>query len=226
MSAAIERVKSHNWAGEDLKLYAQRALFWPRMQTLFITDPHWGKGETFRQSGIPIPPGGTLGDLARLTELLAATRAQQLIVLGDFFHTRHSRAPHIIDALYTWREAHRTLEIVLVRGNHDRHAGAPPPKLNITSVAAGYSVWPFICHHEPIDDMAKKPGAYILAGHLHPVYTLRDRDGSQVRLPCFHFGRRQAILPAFASFSGSYGVAAAKGDRVFVVSDEFVVEIP
>ena len=225
MSIGVDTVKTLNWAGEDLVLYSQRALYWPRMQTLFITDPHWGKGETFRQSGIPIPPGGTLSDLARLTDLLVTTKAQRLIVLGDFFHTKHSRAPQILDALHAWRAAHRTLEIVLVRGNHDRHAGAPPAALDITCVAAGYAASPFLCHHEPVGDAAEKRSGYILAGHLHPVFTLRDRDGSQLRLPCFHFAKRQAILPAFASFSGGYGVTAAKGDRVFVISQAFVVEV-
>lgn len=45
-----------------------------------------------------------------------------------------------------------------------------------------------------------------------------------MRLPCFHFGSRCGILPAFGSFTGTATPALEPGDRVFVVSDGEVHE--
>lgn len=217
------------WAGEELVLYADRALFWPRVQTLFITDPHWGKAATFRHWGIPIPPGGAVAGLARLSGLLTATGAARLIILGDFWHARSSQSPPVLAALHAWRMAHMSVEMLLIRGNHDRHAGPPPANLAIISAEEGLMLAPFVCRHHPVDNIEERveiaQNAYILSGHLHPVVTLQDRDGSRVRLPCFHFGPRQAILPAFASFSGGGNISQRAGDRIFVIGEQLIREV-
>ncbi len=230
------------WAGERLALLPQRALYWPTASTLFITDPHFGKGATFRQAGLPVPRGGTLDDLAKLDAALTATHAERLIILGDFFHTRTSRAPHVLAALQQWRDAHASLAVTLVRGNHDRHAGDPPAALNIECVPEALALPPFVCLHHPLgfddsstseldmafdadSDAANVPAqAFALAGHLHPVVTLHGRGGSTLRLPCFYFGAQQALLPAFGRFTGGYPVRAVPGDRVFVVGEDEIIE--
>ena len=108
-------------------LLPERALFWPRAGTLVVADLHWGKGATFRAAGIPIPVGTTSDDLARLDGALLRTGARRLVVLGDLFHARAGRiATHTLAELRRWRGAAPELEILLVRGNHDRHAGDPP----------------------------------------------------------------------------------------------------
>ncbi len=222
------------WAGERLALLPQRALHWPTASTLFITDPHFGKGATFRQAGLPVPRGGTLSDLAKLDAALKATRAERLIILGDFFHTRTSRAPHVLASLQSWRDAHASLAVTLVRGNHDRHAGDPPAALDIECVSGSLALPPFVCLHHPVDfadSLTNSPAepklsaeAFALAGHLHPVVTLHGRGGSTLRLPCFHFGARQALLPAFGRFTGGYPVRPVPGDRVFVAGEGEIAE--
>ncbi len=127
-----------DWGGERLTILADRALYWPRRKTLLIADPHFGKAATFRQAGIPIPHGTTATDLDRLRALVAGTAAERLVVLGDFFHARSGRQPGTLDAIAPVREEHGQLEIVLVRGNHDDHAGDPPVE------------WRFNCAAEPI----------------------------------------------------------------------------
>ena len=225
------------WAGERLVLLPQRALHWPAASTLLITDPHFGKGATFRQAGLPVPRGGTQADLAKLEQALLATRAERLIILGDFFHTRTSRAAHVLAALQSWRDRHASLAVTLVRGNHDQHAGDPPAALDIECVPQPLSLPPFACLHHPLDFDDSSPflfgdpsnqielpaEAFALAGHVHPVVTLRDRS-SALRLPCFYFGARQALLPAFGRFTGGHGVRPVPGDRVFVVGEDEVTE--
>jgi hypothetical protein len=44
-------------------------------------------------------------------------------------------------------------------------------------------------------------------------------------LPCFYFGIRFAILPAFGSFTGNYAIRPTPDDRVFVVAGDEVVEV-
>jgi len=42
-------------------------------------------------------------------------------------------------------------------------------------------------------------------------------------LPCFHFGSRQAILPAFGKFTGKVRMKNAKDDRIFAVLQDKIV---
>ena len=137
-------------AGEEVLLLAERALFWPRTATLVAADLHWGKAATFRASGIPIPAGSTSDDLARLDAALLRTETRRLIVLGDLFHARAGRvAAATLSALRRWRALRSALEITLVRGNHDRHAGDPPSDLRINCFDAPAFVPPRLLEVPP-----------------------------------------------------------------------------
>jgi uncharacterized protein len=208
----------------SLRLYAEGALFWPDGQTLFIADPHFGKADSFHHAGIAIPTAILDHDLARLSGLLSTSQSTRLVILGDFFHTRHSQSDNVLNALEQWRDQHAQLEIVLILGNHDAHAGVPPAYLNIQSVVAPWSLGPFQCHHHP--QVEPSAAGYILAGHLHPCVVMRDRDGSSLRLASFILGPHQAILPAFGAFTGGHSVAPSTKDRVFVIADGQIVEVP
>ena len=187
------------WAGETLLLLPQRAVWWERQRTLFIADPHFGKAAAFRHAGIPVPETLHSDDLARLDEILRTRGAQRLVILGDFLHARSGRSDATLGALAAWRARLADLEIVLVLGNHDRRAGAPPSDLHIQCVAGPWPLPPFHCCHEP-QEIAD---AFVLAGHLHPAFRLSERIGSALRGPCFVFGPRLAVLPAFGDFTGT-----------------------
>src|SRR3954468_21732509 len=102
---------------ETLWLLRGRAAFWPRTSTLLIADAHLGKAAAFRRAGIPVPQGTTEENLARLSALLRICGAQRLIFLGDLVHDAAARRA-ATSAFARWRERHRSLEVVLVRGNH------------------------------------------------------------------------------------------------------------
>ena len=211
-----------DWGGERLAVLPERALYWPRKKTLIIADPHFGKAATFRQAGIPVPQGTTATDLDRLRVLIARTGAERLVVLGDFFHARSGRQEETLSAMGAWREEHGQLEVLLVRGNHDEHAGDPPAEWNITCAADPLGEDAFWLAHHP----RRRRSGFVLAGHLHPALTLDDCCGSSLRSPCFWFQPRLAVLPAFGRFTGARSVRPSGGDRVFVVDSESVVEIP
>ncbi|MGL4422238.1 MAG: ligase-associated DNA damage response endonuclease PdeM, partial [Gemmataceae bacterium] len=186
------------------------ALYLPAPQTLLVADTHWGKADTFRAVGVPI--GDTLlMDLARLSDVLRQSGARRLIILGDLFHAKAGKSPQVLSAISAWRAEHCELQITVIRGNHDRHAGDPPP------------AWGFECVNEPLLEppLAYRhfpeptPGHYTLAGHLHPGYTIRGRGRQHLKLPCFHFNHAVGILPAFGSFTGTAAVDPAPDDRLF-----------
>jgi DNA ligase-associated metallophosphoesterase len=209
-------------AGEQIYLLSERALYWPGASTLVVADLHWGKAATFRSVGIPIPIGTTSDDLARLDSALQRTHARRMVVLGDLFHARAGRiASHTLAELRRWRNLAGNFEILLVRGNHDRHAGDPPSDLHINCVNAPAYVPPFVFRHEPADST----GAYGLAGHIHPGLTLVGRGLQRETLPCFIIGRSAALIPAFGSFTGFGVVEPGPEDRAFVIAGDEVLEV-
>lgn len=209
-------------AGEEVRLMPERALFWQRACTLVIADVHWGKAATFRAAGIPIPGGATTDDLARLDSALRRTGARRLLVLGDLFHARAGRvATRTLATLREWRERRAGLEIQLVRGNHDRHAGDPPDDLRVNCVDSPAFLPPFVLRHEP----RESPEGYTLAGHLHPGLVVSGAALQRERLPCFLVRPGLAILPAFGSFTGMAPVVPGLGDQAFVVADAEVLPI-
>lgn len=209
-------------AGEQVYLLSERALYWPGASTLVVADLHWGKASTFSATGIPIPVGTTSDDLARLDSALRRTGARRMVVLGDLFHAKAGRiASHTLAELRRWRSLAGGFEILLVRGNHDRHAGDPPNDLQVNCVNAPAFVPPFIFRHEP----AEAEGGYWLAGHVHPGLTLVGRGLQRETLPCFLVRRTGMVLPAFGSFTGLGTVEPGPDDRSFVVAEDEVLEV-
>ena len=212
---------THEVCGAHLRLLPERAAFWEETDTLLVADPHWGKAATFRAAGIAVPSGTTTENLDRLNAALGRTGAQRLIFLGDLFHARQGKNHATLTALAAWREQHPALETVLVRGNHDRHAGDPPPELRIRCVDAPLHESPFILAHHP----EPSPLGYVLAGHLHPAITLRGQGRLRVRLPCFHFAVDVGVLPAFGSFTGLADVRPLPDDYVWAIADGEVLRV-
>lgn len=213
-------------AGEEVLLLPERALYWPAGATLFAADLHLGKADVFHRAGIPAPGGITDADLLRLSAALQRTGARRLVILGDLLHAHGSQSPNVLAALDAWRARHPALDALLVTGNHDRHAGAPPAHLAIAAVEGPHAVGPFACMHEPPQDATgdHKGRPYALCGHLHPVAVLAGQ-GDSARLPCFHAGPGRMVLPAFGRFTGGLGVLRAPGDRLFVVAGARVLAL-
>lgn len=208
-------------AGERVILLPEHALYRPGSETLLVADPHWGKAAAFRAAGLPVPGGTTSSGLERLSRALERTGARRLVILGDLLHAREGRAPRTLEAVRAWRERHATLSITLVRGNHDRRAGDPPAELGIECCDPPCLSPPFVLDHHP----DPSPAGYVLAGHVHPSVTLRGAGRQRKRLPCFHFGARVGLLPAFGDFTGTADVAVLPGDRVYVVAGGDVLEV-
>lgn len=207
--------------GEALTLYAERAAFWHRERALLIADPHWGKAATFRAGGIPVPSGTTLEAIERLESLVERTQSRKVVFLGDLLHAKPGRSKEMFSALENWRKQHPQIEVILVRGNHDRRAGDPPAELCFNCVDAPLQIPPFVLAHHPTGSDA----GYVIAGHIHPAIRLHGPGRQHERLPCFLFGRDYAILPAFGDFTGFGDIEPGEGDRVYAIADSSVISI-
>jgi uncharacterized protein len=208
--------------GAALELLAAGAIHWRARRCLIVADAHFGKAATFRARGVPVPQGTTRETLARLEAVCARAQPASIVFLGDLFHAPEAHAPATLAALRAWRAAHAALEVVLVEGNHDRKAGAPPPDLGIEVRPEPWRIDGLaLCHHPQF-----VPGAHVLAGHLHPAVRIGGRADDSVRLPCFWLREGLAVLPAFGSFTGGARFERAPGDRVVAIAEDRLYEIP
>jgi uncharacterized protein len=225
-----------SWHGQRFTLLKERAAVWHEAGALVIADAHLGKAASFRSLGVPVPEGVTRADLARLDSALGATGVERLIVLGDFLHAAGGRQAATMEAIGQWRRSRPGLEILLVRGNHDRSAGDPPMDWDIRVFAGptDAGIGALTLAHEP----TQVPGRGALCGHLHPAVRMVDAASaagarswkgpgpSGARLACFWFGRDVAVWPAFGSFTGCAEIHPVPGDRVLAIGPEGVFEAP
>jgi DNA ligase-associated metallophosphoesterase len=210
------------WAGELVHMLPERALWWPAQATLFVADVHLGKAASYRAMGQPVPAGTTLDNLSRLGKLLQRHAAQRLVVLGDLLHAASARTPSVLAALDQWRQRHSRMAVLLVRGNHDDHAGDPPGHLGIDVVDEPWLCGPFACCHHPQAHATH----FVLAGHMHPVCRLQGPGRDSLRLPCFVSTPTGATLPAFGAFTGGWLAPRRADQLLYAVGGERVWAVP
>jgi DNA ligase-associated metallophosphoesterase len=207
--------------GAPLVLRPDRLAYAPDFHALLVADAHFGKAVSFRRLGVPVPGGTTAGNLARLEAAVRETGARRIVFLGDLLHSVRAHARDTLAELRAWRARHAGLQLTLVRGNHDDHAGDPPADLGVQALDGPLPLGPWqLAHHpDPID------AGYVLAGHVHPCVHLAGRAGDRLRLPCFHFGDRVGMLPAFGDFTGMHALPREAGDRVYAICDDLVTRV-
>ena len=208
-------------AGHALTLLPQRAAWHAATRTLFVADLHLGKAASFRALGQPVPSGTTQDNLGRLAALVAAHAPTRIVFLGDFLHATPARREGVMAPLRQWRAAHAATRLVLVRGNHDAHAGDPPAELDIEIVEEPWAVAGapglLACHHPRHAEHHAT-----LAGHWHPAVTLRGRAHDHQRLPCFCRVDDLLVLPAFGAFTGASTQAPPAGSTCYPVGGDRV----
>lgn len=219
-------------AGLAIGLHPSGAAFLPDHAALLVADVHLGKAASFRRLGVPVPAGSTATTLDALGDALASlgdTPVKHLVFLGDLLHAARGRSEELNQvvgqALTAWRGMTSGLRVHLVRGNHDRAAGDPPPEWGIELQTEPWVMGPWALCHEP----RPVADAYALAGHWHPCIGLKGGARERLRLPCFWLGdpARHAVgvLPAFGDFTGMHPIQRRPGDRVWAVADQVVREV-
>lgn len=205
---------------QSLLLLPEKAIFWEEERTLIIADIHLGKVGHFRKAGIGIPKQIEQDDLALISDLIYEYKPVKILFLGDLFH---SEMNNDWDWLVLWRSMFKEIEMTLVLGNHDILNPRFYTDLSF-NLCNSLHLGPFLFSHHPIkvQDMSD-PELYVICGHIHPGVTLRGKGRQMLTLPCFHFGAKQAIIPAFGKFTGKVCVKNIRGDKIFAVADNKVI---
>ncbi|MEQ9100822.1 MAG: ligase-associated DNA damage response endonuclease PdeM [Imperialibacter sp.] len=202
---------------QSLVLSIHKSIFWKEQECLIVSDLHLGKAGHFRKAGIPISSKIHTEDLDRLDLLLNKYQPKRLIMLGDLFHSDKNNE---WEAFSDWRSQYQNLKITLTLGNHDIIETVNYKKINVT-VVDELLLAPFFMSHHP----TKNANGYNLAGHLHPGISLKGKARQGVRIPCFYFGEKGALMPAFGNFTGYVAISPGKQDKVFAVTPTSVITI-
>ncbi len=207
-------------AGQTLRLHPFRAAYWVEAGTLLLADLHLGKAAHFRRNGLAVPNGVSEGNWDRLLSLLVDFRPARVLFLGDLFHSEYNAEWESLADLIRQFDS---VAFELSPGNHDILAEEVYTRAGLIVRPEEYREGPFLFSHHPLPVVPED--AYNLAGHVHPGVFLRGRGRQRLRLPCFYFGKRQGLLPAFGAFTGLGPVAVRNGDRVFVIADDRVIGV-
>ncbi|HEX5151601.1 MAG TPA: ligase-associated DNA damage response endonuclease PdeM [Parafilimonas sp.] len=214
-----------NFRDQHLWLSSERVVFWEDEKALILSDSHFGKTGHFRKSGVPVPQNIFLEDLQRLFNLLQYYKPDQMIVVGDLFHSR-SNKEHLL--FEKWRNDFAQLEILLVRGNHDvlHQDWYKQVKINVyADELLRINTLAFIHDYTHIERFPRHTDAYFFTGHVHPGIHFSGKGRQSLSFPCFYFSRQFAILPAFSKFSGLALINKSRTDNVFAIINDELVEV-
>lgn len=196
-----------------LQLLPEKAIYLPQHRSLWIADPHFGKVSHFRKAGIAVPTQAGQENFRLLEQMLQEYQPRQVVFLGDLFHSDHNAEwPQLLHLL----QSHPTTQFILVKGNHDV---LHPQHYKALEVCEEWHLGnAFTLTHHP-----KNTTAYNVCGHLHPGVKLHGKGRQQMRLPCFYFGEKGAVLPAFGQFTGLHLLQPAAQEKVYVCTGKAVV---
>jgi len=204
---------------EAMVMYPEKILFLPDKRILLIADLHFGKVTHFRKSGIAVPMQANMKNASLLIDAIDLLKPDRVIFLGDLFHSTYNQEWETV-AQITHHFSACSFELVI--GNHDILS---PEKYrqNLLKVSHELAIGAFILTHEPLKEVPT--GMYNIAGHIHPGVRLKGGAGQSLMLPCFYFRNNQAILPAFGSFTGMAKINPQKGESVFAITKDNVIDV-
>lgn len=202
---------------QQLWLLPEKAVFWEEEKALVLSDLHLGKSGHFRKSGIATPPGIYKKDMQQLVSLIQQYRPSQLIIVGDLFHSEENKE---LGLFLKWRNDFPGLKIQLIQGNHDILGVDWYKQAGVTVFAdEPLLLGPFAFMHDysHLEQYPAMADAYCITGHIHPGIMIKGSGKQGLRFPCFYFGEKHAILPAFGQFTGLAIIKPGKNDKVFPI---------
>ncbi|MBW0165337.1 MAG: ligase-associated DNA damage response endonuclease PdeM [Sediminibacterium sp. Gen4] len=212
----------HQLLDQHFWLSPERVLFWEQEKILIVSDLHFGKTGHFRKSGIAVPQSVYKEDLQRLFAQISFFKAEQLLIVGDLFHSIVNKE---MDFFLKWRKDISQLPFLLIKGNHDILSSNWYQEASI-EVKNEYKIHQFIFIHDPNESVTTtEDGSFIFSGHLHPGIIVRGLGKQSLRFPCFYFTEKQAILPAFSHFSGLALIEPKKKDQVYAIVNQSILQI-
>lgn len=209
----------HTVHEQKLWLSPQRSIFWEEEKTLILSDVHFGKTGHFRKSGIAVPQAVYKEDLQRMVDLLHFFKPEQMIVVGDFFH---SDANTELDWFKKWRADFSSLKIILVKGNHDILKKNWYRQCTIELVEDSLQINSFLFTHDRCED---RNDVFTFCGHIHPAIILNGPGKQSLRFPCFYFSKNYCILPAFSKFTGAVGLESSSARSIYAIVETKLMQV-
>jgi DNA ligase-associated metallophosphoesterase len=207
---------------QTLWLSPTRCIFWEEESALIVSDLHFGKSGHFRKSGIGIPQNIFKEDLQRLFSQLQFFKPKILLITGDMFH---STANKEIDLFIKWRNDIPDIDFYLIRGNHDILSKKFYEQANITIFENKLSISNFCFTHDIASTCNDEDDFFTFSGHIHPGIKMNGMASQSLMLPCFYFGEKHAILPAFSRFTGLVKIKPGIKDQVFAIVEDAVIKM-
>ena len=202
---------------------AERALFWENESTLIVADLHIGKTGHFRKEGIGVPQQVYKDDLHRLVSQILFFKAERLIIVGDL---THSTANKEIDLFGKWRHDFSSLDVHLIKGNHDILEEKWYSEAGISVSIRQHQLKNFLFIHDILTpDIKAVKDQYIFSGHMHPGISIKGRGRQSLHFPCFYFTKEYCVLPAFSRFTGTYKVEPQKGEKAFAIVEKDILSV-
>ncbi len=205
--------------GEEFILHPLKFLFQKSTSTLICADLHVGKSGHFRANGIALPRLVNKNNFWNLMVAFDDLKPERLMMLGDMVHSKEN---HEWDEFADFLDNYPGIEKQLIRGNHEICDDQTYTNMGFDVVNEKRES-PFLFLHEAnqvVDD-----SDYQIAGHIHPSISLFGAGRQHLKVPCFWFGKKVAILPAAGTFTGTHAIRPLSGDRVFAVTGDEVIEV-
>ena len=148
-----------------------------------------------------------------------------MIIAGDLTHSSINKE---LDLFIKWRKDFSSLHIDLVKGNHDILHDDWYKEADIRVAEQQLEAGPFLFLHDlglhsSVKEQSKQ--SYTFTGHMHPGISLRGQGRQSLSFPCFYFAKDFCVLPAFSRFTGTFRVKPAKGETVFAVVENSIMQL-
>jgi uncharacterized protein len=202
-------------------LLAEKALLLEDFSTLVLSDVHFGKSGHFRKFGIAIPQKVIQHDLFRLLHLIQLYKVNEVIIVGDFFHSNHNSEHNLVSKFL--QDAQHVL-FTLVKGNHDILHNNWYVENGIQTIEGVYTKHGIDFVHDAADKNTASNN-FVISGHIHPTITIEGKGKQSIKLPCFCVQKNEMILPAFGKFTGGYAIKKTKTNSVFAITNNAIIEL-
>lgn len=211
---------SHTIHNNTFWLSSHRTVYWEQQQALIVSDLHFGKTGHFRKHGIAVPQQVYKEDLQRLFSEIQHYNVQQVIIVGDMFH---SQANKEIDLFNRWRHDLPQVTFHLIKGNHDILPQDMYHESGLVVHEKELVIGDFIFTHDYCEEVVTN--AYVFSGHIHPAIHISGLGKQSLSFPCFYFGRQCAVLPAFSKFTGTALISPKTNEKVFAIVNQSVISV-
>lgn len=182
-----------SFAGHELVVLPEAALYWPARRALLLADLHFEKASWYARHGQMLPPYDSLATLHAIAALASHWEPREIWCLGDSFHDEAGTGRLPQDAREILGMLAGRARWTWITGNHDA-----APVLDIgAAICVEAEVDGLLLRHEA-DPAEQRPE---LSGHFHPKFRL-TLHGRSLSRRCFIQSSRKIILPAFGALTG------------------------